>query len=264
MSTTINALRSANVALSYEGVGLFNDVDIIENGISLVIGMETSVELDYQEVSLVIVTYNAWLLRSSGWMAEAPHSGAEGARFESRNDLVKENFPINKLIALQMLSITQHVCNHNWVCSFACWDLSGQAAGGKFDLSVIQLNLQTHILVQREMPVLFGTIDQTQSYWGRFFPQWLFTSCHDGAEDRTCDPLIGVRELSHSAFPTCIDQSLCIALISSIDAHCRFWPRTLWSFLRKTRKLHMVRTFQGKILTIGKNMRARESFSLLY
>ena len=66
MSTTINALRSANVALSYEGVGLFNDVDIIENGISLVIGMETSVELDYQEVSLVIVTYNAWLLRSSG------------------------------------------------------------------------------------------------------------------------------------------------------------------------------------------------------
>ena len=72
------------------------------------------------------------------------------------------------------------------------------------DLSVIQLNFQTHILIliQRKMPVWYHQSDTILQ--GPLIPPWLFTSCHDGAEDLTRDHLIRVRELSHSSIPTCI------------------------------------------------------------
>ena len=58
-----------------------------------------------------------------------------------------------------------------------------------------QLNLQTHILIRRKMPVWYHRSDAT-AYSPNGFSQAVMTKY------RTQGPLIGVWEPSHSAIPT--------------------------------------------------------------
>ena len=85
------------------------------------------------------------------------------------------------------------------------------------NLSVFQLNLQTHILIQRKMPVWYHR-SNTILQGAACSPRWLFTSCHDrGSNPRPLDWGAGTIPLCHSDLhgfssltPTTISQSVCV------------------------------------------------------
>ena len=71
------------------------------------------------------------------------------------------------------------------------------------DLSVFQLNLQTHILIQRKMPVWYHR-SNTILQGAACSPRWVFTSCHDrGLNPRPPDWGAGTIPLCHSDLHKC-------------------------------------------------------------